>query len=1358
MAVVNAWIVEAARQFLVYALLLPVVLGTLTTTLLATNVLISYWFQRRNASKGKLQRTTPAVCPIPRLQFANQLPAHLQSSLVPTEYTSESWQRPQLRLPAGYGELEEELSLVLSLVVRDFVDKWFGEISADVSFPRCVSGQIVQALEVVTERMREVDVAEFVVGTALPFVTEHVRAMRMREQEDHVLSEPSDDRLSNMRWHPALQPLVDAASGQDVEWDQAGAKRAVMGHVRRVVDLMTPLILPADQASFGPHRVLVRELLDGALLTPVVMSMAEPDTINQLLDGQLERLIREQHMVSELRGVLDQQHGQDTSEPLSDNAGRDDEVRTYEQFMLTIDECNDARELERIRDDVVAQIRKRRILIMGQNKDDIVHGQRVGDVIVYVNRLYVAKKKAERRLEEMRAAGSRQAVPWPAAQHRPVGLRKSAASRVSTYYEHRDDPMRLGPPQFTLREILTNVSSLSAFAEYTDLIGSRFLLEFWINVEGIRHQKQADILPHVIASLWKSYFTLRVDELAAAGDEVEEAITRVQRCLKPLRRPGVDVVELDTAGLSPALCSEALQLVFLVQEAVFRHFEASGVFAAFLRSALYTRFLREYYVTPRSAHMEARLFEQDSVGVDARPLAEVDEEEQLHQTEVKAENEEADLHLGTQQEIDELPAPEASSTPASTSSLAPAPRRLSLVRSVAGSLGRRSLSGGSSAASASLASSSPPGTTGGSRRWNFALRSKTDAPLVATTAAVATSGTGSEGLGTRRRERSIAQLAEALDVQKLVPAPSQPLSRAQTTPAVLPEVGVQQASASEPTLLTRRRSVCVGRSEMRRLSASLRSIGLGAGRDGPLVTVDGLQMTSVEAALSSTRESGGDDDESPSSEGEQEAAGDTDDGHVSVASGSVSEGDSSTDEAESLMLARVLTAPTPGDLFLGERVAQLSSEIARKTHQMAIVRALMRQAQMRRRTNEQRILRASYRALRREVHEAEEQHRLFAQALDDHVLASERTRVHIPRAISRVEEGEGKEPHVTYLIEVQQSLPAHYGGARAGGRMHAPTGWVVARRYREFFALHQELRALAAAVDARRRPALHELPARTPLMRLQRDRDIELRRTGLEKYLRALLADPLLCASRPLRLFLSTAAPPSASNRADVAEDDSSAGWMARIHKTVGEDIDGVTGAESMLELIVQELGAQVAMQHDRQPAVQPAGSAALFVDPLSDLFVEIFGLKNRRNWLRRQAISILLRHIVGGAVEQRIRNLVGSLTGGPALAQILANLRGTLWPAAHEHTGKGLAYAPFQGFRARTDEQKAECARKARAQILLYVPRVLGSMVGKRNAREGARVAIDAVQKEMPNLNLVLHLFDALVGSLFPEIKYQLD
>ncbi|KAJ1726120.1 tRNA (guanine-N(7)-)-methyltransferase (tRNA(m7G46)-methyltransferase), partial [Coemansia biformis] len=926
-----AAVAAAARVLLGYILVGPLVIGAAIALLLVANVLVSYWFQRERKPPGFAPRqrkpllllVDPPVARIPQLGFAKLVnTAQFQAASAPA-----------LSLER-YPQLAAELCSLLQLVVRDFVHSWFADLSTDASFPSVVLAQAVLAVEAVAERCRRVDTAELAVGQLVPLITSHVRHAK----------EPV------AALHPAIRDLGDGGD----------ERAAVLAHVRRVVDLLLPLVLPPEQLMFGPHRVLVRELLSGALLMPLLLTAADPDTANQLVDSQLERLIREQHMVDELRDALDQQsstimdlggdNGDGEAGYMDDDGGG---VRTYEQFMSTIDQCQDLRDLEKTIDDIVAQIRKRRILIMGQNKDDIVHGQRVRDILVYINRLYVAKKKAERRAELLRqdsrlrsgasaAPVSASAPPMPRPLGRPAsaagvearprrGLGAHAAmSRASTYYEHRDDPARLGPPQFTLREILTNVSSLSAFTEYMDLAGKRTVLEFWVNVEGVRQISAAStMLSSVVASLWKNYFTLRVDELAEAGGAVADGITRVQRFLKPHRAGGA--LDLQVSGLSEDQSRQAFELICAVQESVFCHMEEHSM-PAFQRNALYSRFLREYYVTSRKDHMDAALFARTLTPLAEEPLAEA-----LAASTTVGEGGAADSGCGDSSSA--APSVRARSVSATEAQRGGVVRRPSVARSEAGS----------------VAHSEPAKRAS---RWSFALRHR-DAPVVGTDTAQAVAVP----------RASVSSIAADVSLEP-TPAPNAPLEPEEPWPA-----------APVP-----RRPVRVGRSELRRLSASLRSIAVA---DEPAASM---------AATASP--SSGDGHALAAEDGLQEGAlSGADSDEVSGSSGDEGSPEDSGDEAESLVLARVVKTPAPGDLFLDERLQQLAQDVERKVHQMAIVRALMRQAGTRHRAHEQRVLQASHRGLRREVRAAMEQQRLYEAVLEDHQLAPARTRIHIPRTI-----------------------------------------------------------------------------------------------------------------------------------------------------------------------------------------------------------------------------------------------------------------------------------------------------------------------------------------------------------------------
>ena len=301
-----------------------------------------------------------------------------------------------------------------------------------------------------------------------------------------------------------------------------------------------------------------------------------------------------------------------------------------------------------------------------------------------------------------------------------------------------------------------------------------------------------------------------------------------------------------------------------------------------------------------------------------------------------------------------------------------------------------------------------------------------------------------------------------------------------------------------------------------------------------------------------------------------------------------------------------------------------------------------------------------------------------------------------------------------YVIEIQQlGVDGNYG-----------SGWIVARRYSEFFALHQKLKAQHHIVK------LLEFPSKWPLLRLQRS-FVEARRTNLERYLRRLLEDKQICKSEELRAFLSqqnvyvpgpehdtgessefgffTSIPHSSKKRKRQQEISSellkqqlqpssststvgsglhrsvsdnlqqhqqqdqrakaSAEFMKHIYKTVAEGIDDLFVGPSMLDLITQRMGEQVmdviqesddsngeprVEQNEEAVAAAAAVAAAVtsdpefsdtlknspegitrFTEPLCDLFIEMFELKEKNNWLRRQAVVIILQQILGGTIER---------------------------------------------------------------------------------------------------------------------------
>ena len=50
--------------------------------------------------------------------------------------------------------------------------------------------------------------------------------------------------------------------------------------------------------------------------------------------------------------------------------------------------------------------------------------------------------------------------------------------------------------------------------------------------------------------------------------------------------------------------------------------------------------------------------------------------------------------------------------------------------------------------------------------------------------------------------------------------------------------------------------------------------------------------------------------------------------------------------------------------------------------------------------------------------------------------------------------------------------------------------------------------------------------------------------------------------------------------------------------------------------------------------------STSTFISPICDLILAVFELHKKNNWLRRQAIVIILQQVLGGTVERYVFNL----------------------------------------------------------------------------------------------------------------------
>lgn len=278
----------------------------------------------------------------------------------------------------------------------------------------------------------------------------------------------------------------------------------------------------------------------------------------------------------------------------------------------------------------------------------------------------------------------------------------------------------------------------------------------------------------------------------------------------------------------------------------------------------------------------------------------------------------------------------------------------------------------------------------------------------------------------------------------------------------------------------------------------------------------------------------------------------------------------------------------------------------------------------------------------------------------------------------------------------------------------------------------------------------------------------------------ALVILPVICNSPVLRAFLSRT--PSRHGTMDdptvsVANLSSLApqNLVRSLYKTMATSLDDAMFGPSMLDLMYTSLTRQLSdvtglvgmgsddlvgllpqalrdgwakgAQSPSQSALQLSTSteetaASIFTAPICDLFIELFDLKeNKNNWLRRQAIVVIIQQFLGNTIERKVRESFRSSHSPGSLEHILGTLQDMLFP-------DGQRRPPSE---PRTEAEKHETRLRASKKIGMLMPDVVANMIGRSNARRAARRVFGALQDTRLNQQLVLSILDDISDVLFP-------
>ncbi|KAH0536186.1 hypothetical protein FGG08_006925 [Glutinoglossum americanum] len=359
--------------------------------------------------------------------------------------------------------ISNALDDLLDLILRDFVEEWYCNISRDLSFANEVDRTIRTAIERLRDRLFAIDIVEIAISRLVPTITDHLkdfyeaeRAVRGKNLNRNVTeSEELDLAIAAKYREGKLHPAASLSFSD--------TKLVQQEHLRKIAERLLPELLPEKEIKSRAVGILVREIVACAVLFPVMQMLSDPDTWNQLMEAYGRSMLQDRKTVRKLRAALDEHASpmpkSKRATPFLRLAPNDNE-RKFERFIRSIRLCNNLSDARRFRSEVSSQL-KRESRVPGQDQ-------------IYIRRLETGKRILDQKVAFLEAGGS----PSISKNHALIVPIKGSFSRLENT---------------TLTEVLRDASGLSYFMEYMDRKHLMTLVQFWIVVDGFRNPLEDDI-------------------------------------------------------------------------------------------------------------------------------------------------------------------------------------------------------------------------------------------------------------------------------------------------------------------------------------------------------------------------------------------------------------------------------------------------------------------------------------------------------------------------------------------------------------------------------------------------------------------------------------------------------------------------------------------------------------------------------------------------------------------------------------------------------------------------------------------------------------------------------------------------
>ena len=305
--------------------------------------------------------------------------------------------------------ISDNIGSLVELVIENFVNSWYKTITTDLAFINHLSQTLRHVLANVRDRFLQIDTVELVVGRIVPLLTNHLSDFSAAEKAVRGIhlnkclteSEELDLAIAGKYRDGKLHPAASLAFSD--------SKLAQQDHLRAMVDLILPLVMPETEMKSNAVAILLRELVACALLAPILVMLSDPDTWNQSIVAVGKTALQDRKNVKKLRAALDK-HASPAPKwsqvgDYSQSSNRTvpfirlspmDGERSFEQFIRYLQHCNNLSDARRIRSEISSQLMR----------DVRVNGEES----VYIKRLETGKRLLDQKVAYL-SAGSTGEIP-----------------------------------------------------------------------------------------------------------------------------------------------------------------------------------------------------------------------------------------------------------------------------------------------------------------------------------------------------------------------------------------------------------------------------------------------------------------------------------------------------------------------------------------------------------------------------------------------------------------------------------------------------------------------------------------------------------------------------------------------------------------------------------------------------------------------------------------------------------------------------------------------------------------------------------------------------------------------------------